>query len=533
MFTYAGSYPGRFATEVAPVKSVIDAALAAAHLTGWQTSDSSPIRLEFEITEFSASISVRLSHFSDRFMDRPFRCKESLLTMPGCETVASNKEAPVALVPSFLDLLQPLSAAMTAPTFDSFLTILTGWVFARRRTVTGMILAADATAAGAKHHSAYHRVFAAARWSLDELGLAVLGLALALAGDGPAMLAVDDTLARKRGKHVFGVGMHHDPLISSRGTTVTSWGHCWVVLGVVVRPPCCGGRWFCLPVLFRLYVPKGVATAKRLAYRTKPELAVEMLAAACGGRFAGRRFHAVGDTAYGGKGVLTRLPANCDLTSRLAMDARLHAAPPARVAGRPGRPRVRGDRLPTPTAMLAGRCRRLTLDVYGRRDRSRVAEAVGRAYAAPGRPLKVVAVEPLTGGRKPQAFYSTRVADTAGQVLTRYAARWSIEVANHDAKGQLGFEQPQGWTRPSVARTAPVAMLLYSLVVLWFAAGGHRHYAPPARPWYAGKAQPSFADMLATLRCQSVRAGVLTLGLHGTGSRKVVRTLLHVVKQAA
>ena len=79
----------------------------------------------------------------------------------------------------------------------------------------------------------------------------------------------------------------------------------------------------------------------------------------------------------------------------------------------------------------------------------------------------------------------------------------------------------------------PVAMLLYSLVVLWFAAGGHRHYDPPARPWYAGKAAPSFADMLATPRCQSVRDGVVAMGLRGPGSRNVVRTLLHVVKQAA
>jgi hypothetical protein len=451
--------------------------------------------------------------------------------MPGCETKAPIKEAPVALVPSFLDLLQPLSAAMTAPTFDSFMTILAGWVFARRRTVTGMIVAADA-ATGAKHHSAYHRVFAAARWSLDELGLAVLGLALPLVGAGSVLLAVDDTLARKRGLKVFGVGMHHDPLLSTRRTAVMNWGHCWVVLGVVVRPPCCGGRWFCLPVLFRLYVPKKVAAAKRLAYRTKPQLAVGMLAAACG-RFTSRRFHAVGDTAYGGKGVLTRLPANCDLTSRLAMDARLYEPPPPRVPGRTGRPRVRGDRLPTPTDMLAGRCRRVTLDVYGRRDRSRVAEAVGRCHAAPGRPLRVVAVDPLTGGRKPQAFYSTCPGDSAEAVLTRYACRWSIEVANHDAKGQLGFEQPQGWTRPAAERTAPVAMLLYSLVVIWFAADGHRHYAPPARPWYAGKAAPSFADMLATLRCQSARDGVMKMGLRGTGSRKVVNMLLHVLKQAA
>jgi hypothetical protein len=149
----------------------------------------------------------------------------------------------------------------------------------------------------------------------------------------------------------------------------------------------------------------------------------------------------------------------------------------------------------------------------------------------------VVAVEPLTGGRKPQAFYSTCPDDTAESVLTRYACRWSMEVANHDAKGQLGFEEPQGWTRRAVRRTAPVAMLLYSLVVLWFCREGHRHYAPPRRPWYRGKADgpagASFADMLATLRCQSVKAEVLTMGLHGTGSRNVVKTLLHVVKQAA
>ena len=183
--------------------------------------------------------------------------------------------------------------------------------------------------------------------------------------------------------------------------------------------------------------------------------------------------------------------------------------------------------------LFAGRCRHLTLDIYGRRDTSRVAECVARCYAAPDRRLKVVAVEPLTGGRKPQAFFSTCPTDTIEQVLTRYAARWSLEVANHDAKGELGFEQPQGWSKRAVQRTAPMAMLLYSLVVLWFSRQGHRHYQPPVRPWYLGKTQPSFADMLATLRCDSARREVLSMGLHGTGSRNVVKALLHAVQQAA
>jgi hypothetical protein len=450
--------------------------------------------------------------------------------MRGWKTKALSKEALVSLVPSFLDLLQPLSCVMTVPTFDSFLTVLAGWVFARRHTVTGMILAADAV--GTKHHSAYHRLFAAARWSRDELGLALFSLILPLL-NGLVLLGIDDTLARKRGLKVFGVGMHHDPLLSSRKTTITNWGHCWVVLGVICKLPFCGERWFCLPILFRLYVPKKTAQKKRLAYHTKPQLAVQMLHVLCE-RFENRQFHAVGDSAYGGKSVLLKLPDNCGLTSRLARDARLHDAPPAKGKSRKGgRPRKRGTRRPTPQEMLSGRCRRLTLDIYGRKDKSRVAECVARCYAAPDRPLKIVAVQPLVGGRKSQAFFSTCPTDSIEQVLTRYAARWSLEVTNHDAKGQLGFEEPQGWTRLAAQRTAPVAMLLYSLVVLWFSREGHGHYQPLHRPWYLGKTQASFADMLTTLRCESAKHEVLSMGLHGMGSRNVLKRLIHVVKQAA
>ena len=51
------------------------------------------------------------------------------------------------------------------------------------------------------------------------------------------MLGLDDTLARKRGLKMFGTGMHHDPLLSSRGKAITNWGHSWVVLGVIVELP--------------------------------------------------------------------------------------------------------------------------------------------------------------------------------------------------------------------------------------------------------------------------------------------------------
>jgi hypothetical protein len=452
--------------------------------------------------------------------------------MRGCETNASSKEAPVSLVPSFLDLLQPLSCLMTCPTFDSFLTILTGWVFARRRTVTGMILAAGAV--GTKHHSAYHRVFAAARWSLDELGLAVFGLVPPLPG-AAVFIAVDDTLCRKHGRRTFGVGMHHDPLVSSKKMAVCNWGHSWVILGVVVRLPLCPGRCFCLPVLFRLYRSKQTAGREGRGggvYRTRPELAVQMLKLLCS-RHPGRRFHALADMAYGGKSVLGHLPDNCDLTSRLLLDARLVDDPAPKPPGRKGRQRLRGRPLPSPRQMLAGRAGRERRKTYGRDDVLRVVRQTARLYHVPQRKVAVVAAESLKGSRCVRAYYSTAADAAAGQVLDRYAMRFSVEQTIQEAKGQLGFEQPQNWSKPAVRRTAPVAMLLYSLVVLWFTREGHRHYAPPHRPWYRAKAAPSFADMLATLRCRSAREAITATPDHGQPEAKSMETLIHLLKQAA
>src|ERR1700685_4611457 len=111
--------------------------------------------------------------------------------------------------------------------------------------------------------------------------------------------------------------------------------------------------------------------------------------------------------------------------------------------------------------------------------------------------------------------------------------RCSIEVTNHDSKQHLGFEEPQGWSRRAVERTAPVAMLLYSLIVLWFAAHGHRLWQAPERPWYRSKRGPAFVDMLDTLRHETLRTTVSTLGLRGPGSRKITQTLQQVASLAA
>lgn len=415
-----------------------------------------------------------------------------------------NRKARTMHLPStFMAILLSLGPIMTAPTFERWVTLLVGWLFAPRRTVTGVLIAAGVS--GKRHHAGFHRVFAGAQWSLDALGIAVLKLALSLVPRSRvALLSLDDTLARKRGRKIFGVGMHHDPLISSRKRALVNRGHCWVVVAIVVELPFAKGLAYSLPVLLRLYRNKKSCRGK--SYRTKPELAVEMLTAIANA-LPEKRFHLIADSSYSGRTVVAKLPPCFDFTGRIHFDAQLFATPEPRKKGVPGRTRKRGARLPSPRELLKReRGTLVTLDIYGRREKARIVSRDCLWYGTLGtRMVRVVAVEPKTGGRRPQAFYSTDLTATPIEILRRYALRWSIEVAFHDSKQSLGFEEPQGWSRNAVLRTAPMAMLLYSLVIVWFAKRRKKsRVAHPPRPWYTSRRRASFADMAATLKREAI-----------------------------
>jgi hypothetical protein len=453
----------------------------------------------------------------------------------------------MSLVPSFLQLLQPFESLMTAPTFASLVTVLTGWTLCRRHTVTGALAAVGDYD---KHYCAYHRLFAAARWDVEAVGLALAGMVLgtfAAATGGVVFLVVDDTLCRKRGRKVFGAGMHYDAAatgrrLSNANRSIKSRGHCWVMLGVVVAFGFRPGHYYCLPLLSRLYLNHNSAKRHgRAAYRTKPQLASEMLGKLCAA-FPAVRFHLLADSGYGGQHLLGDLPANCELTCRWILNAALYAPAPPRAPGATGRRRVRGDRLPGVAEMLAaGRCQRLDLDLYGQRRSQRVGLVRACFHALPGKLLTVVAAEPLSDAGTPRpgqraVFYSTVTDATAEQVLTWYARRWSVEVTIRDAKQQLGLAQPQGRTERAVRRAAPTLLLMYSLVVLWFAQTGHGGWRPPRHAWHAAKRHASFADMLAALRQQILRQqfrGVVRNHGGATVSRNAIKSLVRLVKQAA
>ena len=76
----------------------------------------------------------------------------------------------------------------------------------------------------------------------------------------------------------------------------------------------------------------------------------------------------------------------------------------------------------------------------------------------------------------------------------------------------LGLEDPANRLPKGVERTAPMAMFISTLVIVWFHREGHRSVQFPFRPWYGKQFEPSFADMLTTLRRLSYdekTAGVL------------------------
>ena len=59
------------------------------------------------------------------------------------------------------------------------------------------------------------------------------------------------------------------------------------------------------------------------------------------------------------------------------------------------------------------------------------------------------------------------------QILSAYACRWAIECTFENCKQLLGLEDPANRLPKAVERTAPMALILYSLVVVWFHQTGH------------------------------------------------------------
>ena len=404
---------------------------------------------------------------------------------------------------SFATYFATFSACFTEPTFRRFATLLTGWILCvGKHTVTGVIRAAGVV--GKRHHSGYHRFFSQAKWTTDQVGLALFRLLLSVVPKGQLIvLSVDDTLARHTGKHISSAAMHWDPLLSSARKPFFHFGHNWVVVAVVFVFP----RWgkvFSLPVLVRLYRTEKLNKKMGLPHRKKTELANDLIQLAAG-VFPDRHFLIVGDNAYTNRAVIRPLPKTFHFLGRARMDAALYAPPPKH-KGR-GRPRVKGRRLASPKRRAkTGRWKKLQVKIYGKNATVKVQVFDVLWYiGAHQRLLRFILIRGWPGHDKDDVLLTTDLTMTAEQAIVWYCYRWSLEETFGWVKSRLGFEDPHNRTEKSVHRTAPMALWTYSLVVHWYAKWARRRRNLPFRtaPWYTGKKVPSFSDMFATLRRES------------------------------
>jgi hypothetical protein len=395
---------------------------------------------------------------------------------------------------SLMTLLAAFAPLFTAPSFRTFTGLACGFLAQPgRRTVCGML--SGAGLARLWPHDRAHGFFSRARWNADDLGqaAAMLVVSLLVPAGAPVDVAVDDTLFKRRGKKVWAASWFHDG--SAPGPAKTGYGNNWVVLGIVVRLRFTS-RPVAVPVMAKLVI-KGTNSKSRLWLARRM---AERLAAA----LPGREIRVVADSAYAG-GELKDLPAGISWTTRLRKDAALHGLPPART-GRPGRPRVKGGRLPS-LAKIASSAEfsQVTVTRYGRTETIAAAVVTCLWYSVFGsRPVTVVIVRDRPGTGFGIALVTTDRTATAKQVIERYASRWSIEIAIEDSKQLFGTGQARNRTAAAVERTVPFQIACQAVTVTWYATAGHDpadlHERRARAPWYTSKAEPATADMTAKLR---------------------------------
>ena len=281
-----------------------------------------------------------------------------------------------------------------------------------------------------------------------KIAAAVVGLIVEkFAPEGKIMLAIDDSLTSRYGKHVEGAGVHHNP---TPGPADGEWlyGHNWVTLAWLATHP----RWgvIALPLRSLLYVRK-VDVPKLIEkygweFRTKHELGVELLrwfVSTMGSLGVQADVWLVADGAYAAKPFLSPLlELGVVVVSRLRKDACLYDLPlESKTKGR-GRPRIYGKNKLS-LAKRAGHRQGWETITY----HCRGAEVTRqyKTFLATSRltsgVIRVVIIRFDDGGWAP--YFCTDSSAAVHDILEAVAASWAIEEHFHDVKEVWGAGQQQ------------------------------------------------------------------------------------------
>ena len=251
------------------------------------------------------------------------------------------------MIPSLCSCVDTLAPAFTQPSFASNCHLLLAWVMCLGKHTlwrVGENTRPQEPPDHSRRHGldCYYNFFERSSWKPKDLAYRTAVLVLTrLSFTGCVSLLVDDTLAHKRGKSVWGLGWWRDAVASTRKRVATASGHNWVVMAVAFCVPGTSHVILALPLLARLHLPgKGQPSCAMLAKEMLDEVV---------GWFPGREFTLVADGAYACKEMLGEFPDAVRFVGRMRGDAAVYdPRVPRQRKGKRGRKPTKGPRLPSP-----------------------------------------------------------------------------------------------------------------------------------------------------------------------------------------
>jgi hypothetical protein len=407
--------------------------------------------------------------------------------------------------------------------------LLLGALLARgRRTVTSWIRAAGLSRS---FRRCYTTVAAAGRDG-DRVAFRLTEVVGPLVADSPRItLALDDTPTRRYGPLVQGAGTHHNPTPGPVGAP-RLYGHVFVTLGLLATHPAWGA--IALPLLARLYVRAVDLTAidpkHRPAFRTKLVMGVELVRWALTWlKYTGKPIWAVADGAYAKRPFLKPLIAlGVTVVSRLRKDAALFDAPGPRRPGKPGRPRIYGERRIDLARRAADRrgWSEGWFGLYGEEVKKRYKTFVA-TWRPAGGAIRVVLVDEPAGWR---AYFCTDVEATVADILGAVADRFSLETAFREVKQVVGAGQQQVRHVWASVGSFLTCLWTYTMTEAWAWCRPEEALVDrTASPWDDPTRRPSHADKRRAWRreilAEEIR-GLLRPGLTDAEISAAVERLL-------
>jgi hypothetical protein len=389
------------------------------------------------------------------------------------------------MIDSLDAIVQRLQPAFTARSLVTAQQLLLGWVMCLGKHTLARV-AHSAQPQTPPDNSQRHGLdssynfFARSAWTVSGLAYHVAVFVLTrLQFFGRITRLVDDTLAPKRGKSVWGMGWWRAAVASTTKRVATASGPNGVVLAVAYCLPYSNSPLFALPLLARLHLPgQGQPSCATLA----KEMLTEVL-----GWFPNHCFTLGGDGAYACKELLGDLDhQRVVFVGRLRGDACLYdPRVPQAKKGKKGPKAKKGPKLPKPKEAAAKADRKRTpggawlwrssnVAVYGeRRSLSVVSYEAVWPRVLGLRPLQIVVVRDPERRMRDCYLFTTDLQAPANWVVTQLAWRWAIAVLFRASKQVMDIEAPKHWSQESVEKVAPWVWSMQSVIMVWYLTVGH------------------------------------------------------------